>query len=476
MSLKTNLLKATPLLLSASLVVGCGGGSEGGSSLSGTTSAVTSKAGEVAGPLDALQGPLSDMVIAPLADAANGTPLAPVLNCVDEAVVINLLDVVDSIALAAQNGAESGDPAAALQDAAANVQASLTSFAENTVAMLQGIAGGAGCAGAGGVPALGLEDLGGAGGLPSLGGLGGLDGLPIPTDGTGTPLDAVIDQLTGLANAGGGEQMGLEQLTALVDQFVAEFNNAFAMLEQQIPAEALNAPVFGGVLALVDDAVNQLDDVVAALASMEPIRIGNEASTLLALVLNNLLTGVVPVDALEDALGSGSPVGDPLSDGADQLAAALADGLELLLSGLPIGDVIPADALGMGGSPLDTVLGPLMGLASGGAPAVPGLPSGGGSPLDALPLDLILAPLLELAGAEEPLDALVLVNPVLEGVAPFAAILTGSLSGNGVLGVVTGPVLDGLEPVTDIADEAGLNATLQSLVGSLLNQALGAVL
>lgn len=468
MFLRGTVLKIGVAAVAATTLVACGGGSDSTSNVTGSLTDTISKTENVAGPLDALQQPLSEQVVGALADAASGTPLAPVLSCVDQAVVIDLLDVVDSIALAAEQGASSGDPAAALQDAATNIQGAIEGFATNATAMLQGLAGGAGC------------------GEGSGDGLDGLPSFGLPGGDTGTPLDDVLAQLSGLGDigslpgAGEGGVPGLSELAAAVEQGVAQFNNAYDMFIQQIPAEALNAPVFGGVVTLVHAAVNQLDDVTNAVASGNPADVGVEASTLLSLVLNSVLTDVLPVDALEEAIGD-NPVSAALEQGAALLGEQFAAGLEQLLAALPT-DSLPADELGMGGNPLDTVLGPLTGAVGGGLPSG-GLPGGGGSPLDALPLDLILEPITGAIGFNDPLDALTLVNPILTAIAPFALRLPNALAGEGPFGAIGGPlgsgltpIVEGLQPLQNLVDQLGISGALNQVLITALNEALGAVL
>lgn len=467
--------------LAVSSLVACGGGSDSSAGITGGVSGVAAKAEDVAGPLDALQDPLSNEVVGALAAAAEGTPLSPVLSCVDQAVVIDLLDVVDSLALAAQEGATSGDPAAAMQGAAENIVGALQGFATNATAMLQGLAGGAGCG-------EGSDE----GGMPSFG---------LPGGETGTPLDAILAQLSGFGDIGvpsfpggddgdtggdtgsDGQVPGLSELAAGVEEAVAQFNSAYALFEQQVPAEALNAPVFGGVLSLVYASVNQLDDIFNAAASGVPADVGIEATTLVSLVVNALLTEVLPVDALEDALGQ-NPVSDAIAQGSALVGEQIGGGIETLLSALPT-DSILSDPFGMGGSPLDLILAPLMDAVAGGggAPAIPVLPSGGsgGSPTEAL--DVVLNPLLNGLGLNEPLDVLKLVNPVISAVLPFALRLPNALAGEGPFGFLGGPlgagltpVLEGLQPLQDLVDGLGVSGALNTLLIAVLNEALGAVL
>ena len=78
-------------------LAGCGGSSGGGSPSQGSSAdeqPVISGYSEVEGPLDAVQQPLSEQVIAPLASAAAGTPLEGAVNCVGGFVVTDVLDIL----------------------------------------------------------------------------------------------------------------------------------------------------------------------------------------------------------------------------------------------------------------------------------------------------------------------------------------------------------------------------------------------
>lgn len=450
--------------LAATTLIACGGGSGSGNS---SSVAASSKSGDVAGPLDALQEPLSEQVIGNIAALTTDTPLEPLLGCVDEAVVGDLLDVVDSLAVAAEEAVASGDPTAAFQLAAENIQAQVEQFVDNATQLVTSLAGGEGCLGAG-LPSGGLP----AGGLPS----------------TGTPLDGLTSILAGSA---GGFAPGTDlptlsaNSTGLADQFNAAFAN--------VPAEVQGAPVVGGVLMLLSDAVNDLDSLLSAITAMQPELAAAAAEELIANVLSNLLLGVVPVATLEGAAGQNGAVSGPVQAGIDQAAAAIGDGLSAILDPLASvgggGDVLT-------GTPLDAVLAPLTDvLNSGGLPSLPGGGSSGGP--TGTPLDAILAPLTDLIGSGglpslpgatstgTPLD--VLLEPLLAllpadagTVDPFsfAAILVAALNGQGPLGVVTSPAQVVLDPIRDALQQAGLPGIVQDQVlhSSVADLLLGTLL
>jgi hypothetical protein len=472
-----------------------------------------------------LQQPLSNDVIGALAGATAGTPLEPVLSCVDEAVVGDLLDVVDSVALAAQDAATSGDPAAAFQGAAANIQGAATGFATNAANLLMSLGGGAGCSGD--------DSLGGGAGFA-----------------TGTPLDAIIAPLLGAISGGGagglpglpglptggsGDDVDLTDVGAFVSNLVDQFNNGYALFLQQVPAEATTAPVVGGVLALLADAVNDLDSVVTAVTAYQPEASSAAAETLLNNALNNLLLGVVPVTAIEEAAGQSGIVSGQVGAGIDQVTGAIGTGLDalfdpLLAQGLDgaaaplldpienqvihlifgqINDAIGGIGGGSGGgaglplpsTPLDAILAPLTGaLGSGGLPSLPGVPGAGGT---GTPLDIILNPLLgALAGGSgassdggSPLDSLTgLLGPVLNALSPVLAPVLGASGGSllptlntlveqlssqlnsGPLSPATAPLSALLLTLVDSINDIGLDdAAMDTVINPALEQLLGLV-
>lgn len=475
-------LKLAPVVLATGFLAACG--SSGGGSGSGVNSADGSKEG-VAGPLDALQNPLSEQVIAPIAGAAAGTPLEPVLGCVDEAVVVDLIDVVDSIAAAAEQSA-SGDPAAAFEAAAANIQASLLGFAGNMQTLLTSLAGGPGC------------KEGGDNGADD-GSDGGDSAGPFPT--TGTPLDLILGGINGAIPGGGSgggpgeapEDVDLTDIGAFVSALAGGFNSGYDAFVQQVPAEAVNAPVVGGVLALLHDAVNDLDATVAEVTAYQGQASADQAENLLNNLLNNLLLGVIPVTAFEGATGQEGVVSDQIAGGIDQLTGALGEGLGMLLTpvleqGLddaasvvldpvenqiihtifgPISDAVGggSDDGGAGdggsgdggastgptGTPLDVVFNTVTGLLLGG---------GSGTGPTSTPLDIILTPLINGAQGGDPAAAVLgVVNGLLTGLSPLLGTVAYEAS-SGSLSPVLSPVAGGLLPVVVAVGDLGADDAL----------------
>lgn len=397
----TYLLRSVLLVTSLLLVAGCGSSTTGNTNTSnngGSGGGSDGGDGGVAGPLDVVQTTLSSSVVAPLQDGVAGTPLEAVVGCVDEAVVTDLVDVVDAIALGLESGAGGADPAAALEAAAGNIQTALLGFGEGAVALIESLAGGPGCQGGG-------DDDGDNGG------------------------DTGGDT--------GGEDVDLAQVSELLTTITGQINDAF----QNVPAEVATAPIAGGVVQLLDDALTDLDLLLTEVGDYNGPAASAATDTLLANLLDNLLLDVLPVRAGEEATGSGPVVSGPVSDGIGQLTNALSGGLEPVLEGVlntvlddagsPVLDPVENDVLGAiltplldaingggsgGGSggptgtPLDALFDALGGIGGGGSGDGPtgtplddliglltglgeGFGSGDGGPTGT-PLDLILGPLL----------------------------------------------------------------------------------
>lgn len=358
---------------------GCGGGS----SSSSPSEPETTARNDVAGPLDAVQEPVSSQVIAPLASAAAGTPLQGVVECVDQVVVGDALDLVDSLAAQAQAGATS------FTGAAANVQAELTDLVADLQSLLVTLADPAatGCSGTA---------------VPNL-------SVPSTNPLAGTPLEAFgATVLSALSTAqaalsGGASAPDLSALSGIIGQL----SDAYQMALSNVPESASSAPIVGPALGLVGQALSDLDATVTAAANSG----GDPTATTAALAatLENLLTGllldVVPVNAIETASGQEGALSGPIQMAIDQLTGALSTGL----GGAGGGDLVTTltgeittvlDTLGAGApsdpaSLLQQILAPLTDAIQGGATGGVVVPVTG---LDML--DTVLASLTELlAGA-----------------------------------------------------------------------------
>ena len=362
-------------------VAGCGGGGGGGGSDSGGPSTQTRN--DVVGPLDGLQGGLSGEILAPLGTAVAGTPLAGVVDCLDQAVVSDILDITDAIVLGVRPG--SANPAAQLTATAAQVQAEASDLVADLQGLVLSLAGSSGCTAnalaqtASGNPLAGTQ-------LAAL----GSQLLPV--------LNSVQAQLSSPSNP-----LSLGQISGLLGLVTQAFNGATGL----IPPEADNAPVVGGVFDVLSQALTDVQLTVAAAGTGNPTTAAAQVTTTVQNLLDGLLTDVIPIGLIENTSGQPGVVSGPIQDAINQLtsvlggglgslsptalASALQDPTSLLLNPLqndvltlilgPIQQAIAGGGLGGGsiplltGTPLDGVLATLTGVLSGGA---------GGDPLTSL--------------------------------------------------------------------------------------------
>ena len=385
------------------LLTACGGGGGGGggsSSGGGETAAYQG----VAGPLDAVQEPLSTQVLTPLSEAAAGTPLEGAVSCVDQVVVQDTIDVLDSI-LGAVDPTSMNDPQVAFAAAAENIQAAVNELLADLPVLLTSLAGQGDCTGTGGGASDGSNPL------------------------AGTPLAPLGDALAPLFAAGsgfgggfggeGGQTLDLTALQALTDQLSAAFNDGLSNL----PAEVADAPVLGGLLVTLQTTFNDLNTTVAALDDGDGAATAGAIAGTLDNLLSNLLINVVPVGFIEEQAGQGGVFSSQIEAGIAAITEQLGSGLgavldpafdalfgsatEQLIGALnmlltPLGEAITGGLSSGGGSgagptgtPLDVLLAPLAGLAEALTGGFGGGSEGG---LTGTPLDLLLDPLAALLG------------------------------------------------------------------------------
>lgn len=329
-------------LASSLFATGCGGGG-GGSDSSSSGGGSTPARSTVAGPLDAVQTPVSQQVIAPLTAATAGTPIAGVSECVNQLVVSDLLDTGDVIANGLQNGATSMDVQGAITGTAAGVQAQLLDVATNLQGLLTALAGGAGCNGS----------------TTGIGTSNPLAGTPLAA--LGDQLEPVLAQIQAAAAGGSASPASLGDLSGLYFQLDQALQSALG----SIPPEAQGAPVVGGLISTLSDAFNNLGFTLAAASGAATSGDPTATQAALATTVNDLLSGVlldvVPVNELEVASGQTGAISGPLQTAIDQLTAALQTGS---VSGDPTGlSTTLTDTIA-------TVLAPLTGAASGSDPTV----------------------------------------------------------------------------------------------------------
>lgn len=294
-------------LASSLLATGCGGGGGGSGSDDATTP--TDTRSSVSGPLDAVQTPVSQQVISPLAAAAAGTPLAGVVQCVDRIVVGDVIDVGDTIANGLQAGAATSDVQTALTGTAAGVEAQLGDIATNLQGLLGALSGSGNCSAA--APSLGANPLAGG-----------------PLAPLGDAVAPVLAQIQTALNSGSsGSPPSLATLSGLYSQLAAAFQTGLAGL----PTEAQTAPVLGPALDVVGQALTDIGLTISAASTAATT--GNPAATSTALattvdnLLSGLLLGVLPVSDIESASGQNGAISGPISTAIDQLRAALSSGL-----------------------------------------------------------------------------------------------------------------------------------------------------
>ena len=418
-----------------------GGGSKSSTSTPRGAQSVTSGYSEVEGPLDVVQQPLSEQIIAPLASAAAGTPLEGAINCVAGFIATDVLDILDSV-LVQVDPASLHDPAVLMSNSAAGLQVAVTELATDLPAALASLTG-ASCTGG---------SAGSSGSNP-------LTGTPL------APLGDALAPVFAAANGGGSSGGEAPSAAALMQQLSAAFSEGLAtVIAQDQSGQVVDAPVLGGLLVTMDQAFSDLAVMIAALESMNADATGAAVTTTLTHLLDNLLIKVVPIGFIEEQAGQG-PV---ISSQIEAAVAALTGLLGGDLSGLsdsnfaalfgagasdlfaPLGDtILPSiqsgitGALAGGGAagttdtPLDAVLDQL-------APIQQALSAQGGGGLTGTPLDLLLGPVASaLAGG---------------GACPLAATELAA----------TCDLVSGLQAALTLNPSADPLVVLQGLVGSLL--------
>lgn len=368
------------------------GGSGSSSSSSGASNtpaqepARTSVSDGVNGPLDQAQTPMSEDVFGPIVAGAEGTSLQGSLDCMRQAVVIDTLDVLDSIALALSEAGTTQDPAV-FEAAAANIQFSLGELANDLPGAL-GVVTGADCNSSGD---------GSSGGNP-------LAGTPLE------PLGAALAPVLSQFPSGGstGQDADLYALAILTNELAMAFQSGV----NQLPAEVQSAPFIGGALLTLNTALTDINSTMYWFSRYNGAAAATELEGALNRALVNTLTELVPLTTLENQAGQPGVLSGPIITGVNQLTSAfgsnlLSVALPQLTSAMdndlaPILDpientLLPAILLAaysgldesQGGDPLSLLLGPVTQGLSGGI---------GGSTPTGTPLDLLLGPLVAISG------------------------------------------------------------------------------
>lgn len=297
---------APSLVLSAALLAACGGGS------TGTTTPVAPEADKqvgVTGPLDPVQSAVSEQAFGPLIDAVAGTPLEAVLQCTNQLVTFEVIDTADLVTNGLTGSGASPIPSAA--DLAQRVRA--ISFDLTHLLLALGDQG-SGCL------VNGNSVVGNAEALAFLRqGQNPVDGTPL------APLGALLGPaLAQVLTATGGDHPRSDLPLATVVQLYGQLNTAMQNALAQLPADAITAPVVGGALLTTGEALDDLGGVLNSLISASPGSIQLAVDQLLNRSLDNLLTQVLPVTALENAGGQPGLLSDPIRLATAELSARLA--------------------------------------------------------------------------------------------------------------------------------------------------------
>lgn len=346
-------------------LAGCNASSSGGSSSGGSSSEFTG----VNGPLDPVQNGVADVIGGQLGDALP-EPLGPGVKCLEDSVNF-LVDGPDALLAALLALPEGADPQAAFEEAAADVQLSLEAFAAQLLAALVTLSGdNPEC------------DTNGAGG-------GGDGENPL----AGTPLEpvgAVLVELQGALgllgdDEGDGGNGGQDpNMTPLLAETIAPLLVQLSAAFDQVPEEARQAPVLGGLFLTLQQGSADLADVLQNAGPYDGPGTSASLEVFLNNLLGNVLLQVIPVAELDAQ--TGQDFSSQIQDGIDTLTAALVgDGLSQLINPLfddvaddaaepllqPLEDalamILAGDAGGGGtGTPLDQLIGLLTGEGGGG--------------------------------------------------------------------------------------------------------------
>lgn len=380
-----------------------GAGGSGGSAGAGGSGG--SAAFSVTGPLDPVQAQVADLVGQQIASALPA-PLDGAVQCLSGSVT-NATDVVDAILVPFTTLPNGGDPAVAFQAAAADVAVGLQAFAARLQSSLQIIAGvSSSCSG-----------------TPSSG--NPLAGTPLEP--VGAPLAQLI---TALQGAGGpnNDNYDLVAIGNAVAPLLSQISTAF----DQVPVEARNAPVVGGVFTTLQDLTADLAVILPAATSFNPVTTEAGVESLLSNTLSNVLTQVLPVAQIDAATGQN--VSGQINTGINTAVAALGTGLGTLIT--PVFNDLLDGAL-------DPVIDPVGGLLM---QLLGGLT---GNPLNGIIND-------QAGNGAGPLDSLLGILTVGANNSPLAA-LTGALPNGGTA----------TNPLAQLQALAAGGNSLDSLLGSM---------
>lgn len=287
--------------LTLALVTALAGCSSGGTAETPAPAspAVGASTAKVAGPLDAIQNPVSDQIMTPLAAAVSGTPLEGIVICANQVVVIDAIDIVDAAAVAIQ----ATDPTAL---ASAKTAENLQNQLQNTVVGLQGML----VAMAGKANGCTLNTA------PT--GSNPLAGTPLSP--VGAALEPVLKQIfDAVAGSGGNPSPDLALVT--IRNYYSQLNGAVQTAFAMVPSQVSSAPVLGDAILAVKNALNQANSVVSAVAANNPALAQVAIASAVNSILKSVLLNVVPIYAIEAQAGHVGLLSTPLANAIDTVTA-----------------------------------------------------------------------------------------------------------------------------------------------------------
>lgn len=408
---------------------GGGGGNNGGGDGGGNPPPQTNGYSNVEGPLDAVQEPLATQVFAPLAEGAAGTPVEGLLSCASQLVVTDVLDVLDSfLVIVAADPASLQDPQALVNGALPELQSAITELATDLPGVLASLADG---------------DC-----------VGDLSSGENPL--AGTPLADLFETIEPVLGGFGGGDLSMASLSSLLSQLSEAYSEGLATVLAADPSGQIEgAPVLGGLLTTIDVALADLTTAIAALENMDTTATSAAVATTLDHLLNNVLTGIVPIALIEEQAGLGPVVSAPIADAVAAITGLIGGDLGAF-DGLTSGDFaslfdggledLLAGFGGAGDSPLaGTPLADIQGLIETAlAGSLPGVPGDTGLGVILQPLTAVLDALLASSGGptNSPLD--LILGPLAEGLGGSAGAAGCPVAGTGldVLCTITQGLLD----------------------------------
>lgn len=259
------------------------------------------------GSLDPVQDQVSEKIFGALINTAADTPLEGILNCANQTLTFSLLDVADTMLTQLQGVAQSsgGMP---MQPDPQMLQDNLIALTANISGLLESLAGkSVDCSDA----VFSLQSLS-AGNNP-------LEGTPLAP--LGAALAPVLAQVADalIAANQSGDDLQLTTVSSLVEQI----NHAVQLGLSQIPEQAYEAPVIGGVLGTIATALNDASQLINAVGVYDAEGATASVQTLLDNTLNNVLVNVLPVRILEDQAGVGSVLSGPITQTVSQVSSQL---------------------------------------------------------------------------------------------------------------------------------------------------------